>query len=108
MLPVTLSLDPTVSLFDFQVGSLSGLPIQNSALTPSVCSINQNKLTFLGLGKCEVLSLAVGNDEWAETSLTTTFTKVSQRRSVTCVKGKLTKKISGVTPKCPAGYKKKA
>jgi len=107
ILPVTLSLDPTVSLFDFQVGSLSGLPIQNSALTPSVCSINQNKLTFLGLGKCEVLSLAFGNDEWAETSLKTTFTKASQRSSVTCVKGKLTKKISGVTPKCPSGYRKK-
>jgi hypothetical protein len=27
--------------------------------------------------------------------------------TITCVKGKLTKKIAGSTPKCPTGYKKK-
>jgi hypothetical protein len=27
--------------------------------------------------------------------------------SITCIKGKVTKKISGVSPKCPIGYKKK-
>jgi hypothetical protein len=27
--------------------------------------------------------------------------------TITCVKGKLTKKVSGTAPKCPAGYKKK-
>ena len=27
--------------------------------------------------------------------------------SITCVKGKLTKKVSGTAPKCPAGFKKK-
>ena len=30
------------------------------------------------------------------------------KTSVTCVKGKTTKKVSAVSPKCPAGYKKKA
>jgi hypothetical protein len=29
------------------------------------------------------------------------------KRTITCVKGKLTKKVSGTAPKCPAGYKKK-
>jgi hypothetical protein len=28
-------------------------------------------------------------------------------RTITCTKGKLTKKVTDVTPKCPAGYKKK-
>ena len=28
--------------------------------------------------------------------------------SITCVKGKLTKKITSLKPKCPAGYKKKS
>jgi hypothetical protein len=27
--------------------------------------------------------------------------------SITCVKGKLTKKVSGTSPKCPVGFKKK-
>ena len=32
---------------------------------------------------------------------------VQVKRTITCIKGKLTKKVSGVNPKCPAGYKKK-
>jgi hypothetical protein len=27
--------------------------------------------------------------------------------TITCVKGKTTKKVSGITPKCPVGFKKK-
>ncbi|MEY4743650.1 MAG: hypothetical protein RIR34_989 [Actinomycetota bacterium] len=30
------------------------------------------------------------------------------KKVITCVKGKLTKKVSGTAPKCPAGYKKKS
>ena len=29
------------------------------------------------------------------------------KKSISCVKGSMTKKVSGVSPKCPAGYKKK-
>jgi hypothetical protein len=105
--PKTLSLDSTITFFDLQIGSLSGLPIQNTVVTPNDCSINQNKLTFLAEGKCEILSIALGNDEWAETSLKTTFTKSARRITMTCVKGKVVKKITAVKPKCPIGYKKK-
>ena len=31
----------------------------------------------------------------------------SYKKTITCVKGKVVKKVSGVSPKCPAGYKKK-
>ena len=31
----------------------------------------------------------------------------TKRTTITCVKGKLTKKVTAVKPKCPAGYKKK-
>ena len=34
--------------------------------------------------------------------------KAPQSSTITCTKGKLTKKITGVKPSCPAGYKKKA
>ncbi|MEY3317990.1 MAG: hypothetical protein RL540_362, partial [Actinomycetota bacterium] len=30
-----------------------------------------------------------------------------KKTTIVCVKGKLTKKITGVNPKCPSGYKKK-
>jgi hypothetical protein len=29
------------------------------------------------------------------------------KQSITCVKGKVTKKVTAVKPKCPTGYKKK-
>jgi hypothetical protein len=32
---------------------------------------------------------------------------VSTKKSITCVKGKVTKKVTAVSPKCPIGYKKK-
>jgi len=31
-----------------------------------------------------------------------------KKSTITCVKGKLTKKVTGTSPKCPSGYKKKA
>jgi hypothetical protein len=31
----------------------------------------------------------------------------AKKATITCVKGKLTKKVTGVNPKCPTGYKKK-
>ena len=34
-------------------------------------------------------------------------TKVQARTTITCVKGKVTKKVTAVKPTCPAGYKKK-
>jgi hypothetical protein len=32
----------------------------------------------------------------------------NKKKTITCTKGKLIKKVTAVTPKCPAGYKKKA
>ena len=34
-------------------------------------------------------------------------TKPAKRISITCVKGKVVKKVSGTTPKCPSGYAKR-
>jgi len=31
----------------------------------------------------------------------------TKKTTITCVKGKLTKKVTSVKPKCPVGYKKK-
>ena len=33
--------------------------------------------------------------------------KVAKQKSITCVKGKITRKVLGSNPKCPAGFKKK-
>ncbi len=34
--------------------------------------------------------------------------KAAKKTTITCIKGKLTKKVTAVKPKCPSGYKKKS
>jgi hypothetical protein len=34
--------------------------------------------------------------------------KVTVKKTITCVKGKISKKVTAVKPVCPTGYKKKA
>jgi hypothetical protein len=36
-----------------------------------------------------------------------TMADATKKKTINCVKGKLTKKVTSVKPKCPAGYKKK-
>ncbi len=33
--------------------------------------------------------------------------QVAKNKTITCIRGKQVKKVSGLTPKCPKGYKKK-
>jgi hypothetical protein len=33
--------------------------------------------------------------------------EATKKTTITCIKGKLVKKVTAVNPKCPAGYKKK-
>jgi len=42
-----------------------------------------------------------------ESSLNQLETVAAKIRTITCIKGKQVKKVSGLTPKCPKGYKKK-
>jgi hypothetical protein len=35
-------------------------------------------------------------------------TAAAKKTTIICVKGKTTKKVTAVKPKCPSGYKKKA
>jgi len=40
-------------------------------------------------------------------SPTASATAITKKLTITCTKGKVTKKITAINPKCPAGYKKK-
>ena len=40
-------------------------------------------------------------------TVSTPASQAVQKTTITCLKGKLTKKVSGVSPKCPTGYKLK-
>jgi S1-C subfamily serine protease len=43
----------------------------------------------------------------AKSSITSAQTLAKKKVTITCIKGKLTKKVTAVNPKCPTGYRKK-
>ena len=43
----------------------------------------------------------------AKSTITSAQNLSKKKVTITCVKGKLTKKVTGINPKCPSGYKKK-
>jgi secreted trypsin-like serine protease len=47
----------------------------------------------------------VSNNPYVETTITNSSS--SKKLTITCIKGKITKKVTAVNPKCPVGYKKK-
>ena len=61
----------------------------------SRASYSQPEIISLAPREGSLLSLQVGVEKIS-----------SSKKTITCVKGKLTKKVTGTTPKCPKGYKK--
>jgi hypothetical protein len=59
--------------------------------------------------KCEFGFTTYRSDSKGEVPYFGVFTldSASFKSSITCIKGKFTKKVTAVSPKCPAGYKKK-
>jgi hypothetical protein len=100
----------------------SNLPIVFESNTESVCRFSiPNWLSLNQPGTCELRISQRGNGEYeAETklvqfevssetdpALVALSSSVKKKLTLTCVKGKLTKKVTGTSPKCPTGYKVK-
>ena len=86
-----------------------GAAIAYSTASTGICSITGSTLNLLGNGNCAVTATQAGTSTLAPASATATVVlsgaAVSNRKTITCVKGKSTKKVSGVNPKCPKGFK---
>ena len=120
--PQTISFAP-VTAADIATKSLtlaatasSGGAVTYSTTTPDNCSISGSTLTLLKAGNCVVTATQAGTSTLAPVSANATITltgsvvtpkPVVTKKTITCVKGKTTKKVSGTNPKCPKGYKVK-
>jgi hypothetical protein len=89
----------------------SGATITYSTTSTGICSITSSTLNLLTSGNCAVTATQVGTSTLAPISSTATMmltgAVVANKKSISCVKGNSTKKVSGVNPKCPKGYKLK-
>ena len=89
----------------------SGAAVTYSTTSTGICSITGSTLNLLTGGNCTVTATQAGTSTLAPASATATVmltgAVVTNKKSITCVKGKSTKKVNGINPKCPKGYKLK-
>jgi hypothetical protein len=112
---ITFSLPASANLSSKTV-ALSATASSGGALfyttsTPDSCSTTGSTLNLLKSGNCAVTATQPGTSTIAPISATATVmiagTVAPTKKTITCVKGKKTKKVSGTNPKCPKGYKVK-
>ena len=76
-----------------------------------ICSIIGATLNLLKSGNCSITATQAGTTTLAPISATSTVMITGSlapvNKTITCVKGKKNKKVSGTNPKCPKGYKLK-
>ena len=95
----------------------SGGAVTYSTTSAESCSVAGTTLNLLKAGNCVITATQGGSSTLAPVSttatimLTGTITKpvvpIVSKKTIVCVKGKTTKKVSGSNPKCPKGYKVK-
>ena len=113
--PVATADVATKSLALVATASSGGVVTFSTTSTDS-CSISGSTLNLLKSGNCVVTASQAGTPTLAPISATTTIIltgtvvtpkPVVTKKTIICVKGKTTKKVSGTNPKCPKGYKVK-
>lgn len=104
---VKFLVDQTISMKDDLILRINSLikrfPAGKADLNAILKSISSlGSITEMNFKETETLLYGVENQiDVLEKRL------VSTRTTITCIKGKLTKKVTAVNPKCPSGYKKK-
>jgi hypothetical protein len=116
--PQTITFSPPTSVnLSIKTVALSATTSSGGALlyttsTPDNCSIAGTTLNLLKSGNCSVIATQPGTSTLAPISATATVmiagTVAPTKKTITCIKGKKTKKVSGVSPKCPKGFKVKS
>jgi hypothetical protein len=99
-----------------RITSSSGLPVDATTDDFNICSIfrqsqvnfEQFVVIFNDVGNCVFTLTQDGNYDFNPAGETyVSFEILPNKTTITCIKGKLTKKVTAINPKCPKGYKKK-
>jgi hypothetical protein len=99
--------NPDISL---TLKSSAGLLITFDSANESVCRIRDEKISITGIGECVIFATQFGdeNTNWAPNrDFSFSVLEIPKKSMITCVKGKLLKKVIAIKPKCPSGYKKR-
>jgi hypothetical protein len=105
------SIDVKSKMLDLTATASGKGAISFSTTSAGICSITGSTLSLIKAGNCSVTANAEGTTIFAPVSATVnillTGTIVADKKTINCIKGKTTKKVTGTNPKCPTGYKLK-
>jgi hypothetical protein len=106
---VSYTLSETGFVLDLK--SSAGLPVSFESGTDSYCSVIGDRIVFHEIGNCLIFASQAG-DEDTNIAFGRDFTfwiveNPKKKSTITCTKGKSTKKVTAVNPKCPTAYKKR-
>jgi len=91
--------------------SSSGGAVTYESSSAGNCSVSGSTLSLLKSGNCVVIATQAGTSTLAPASATSTVliegVAATTKKTISCIKGKTTKKVTGTNPKCPVGYKLK-
>jgi hypothetical protein len=105
-LPDTIKLSEKT--FGLVISTSSGLDPSVESLSPAICTVDSLEINLLKAGKCEFKISQEGDEEFLPADdVFGSFVIQGAKTTITCVKGKLTKKVTGTNPKCPSGYRKR-
>jgi hypothetical protein len=108
-LPATVN--TSIKTLPLTATTSSGGAVTYVSSTAGNCSVSGSTLSLLKSGNCSVTATQAGTPTLAPASATATTMIVgvaqSTKKTITCTKGKTTKKVTGTNPKCPTGYKLK-
>jgi hypothetical protein len=106
----TLPVPLANKVYRTEFSSSSGLPVTAREINSTICISNGDLVHLLSAGKCQIKLSQAGNDVFNSTQeviLEFEVTPPIRNKTITCVKGKMIKKVTAASPKCPTGYKKK-
>jgi RecQ family ATP-dependent DNA helicase len=108
---------PHIPILALTATASSGGAITYSTKSVESCSVTGATLNLLNTGSCVITVTQAGSSTLAPVSTTATIiltgtiakpvAPVVSKKIIACIKGKTTKKVSGINPKCPKGYKLK-
>ena len=106
---------PFPSQYELSLGSTNvymktstGLLAHFEASTDDICFVAGGTLVFKSVGYCNFTASQDGDEaNLPAESKYFQFQIIDSRKTLLCLKGKTSKKVLGINPKCPVGYKVK-
>jgi hypothetical protein len=114
-MPVT-TVDVATKSLTLTATASGGGAVTFASTSTENCTISGSTLNLIKSGNCVVTATQAGTSTLAPGSASATITiagtvaipkPVANKKTIVCVKGKTNKKVSGINPKCPKGFKLK-